>query len=226
MNLCGLCGANKVSGYLCPGCALGTTERLDRMPRLYAGLAAFLQPGGRRPELGRSRPAEAPLSASEPVMNLRGPGGIVGILEDWRSAMQVDRGWGEPLVRGDIERRIVVAARALSINIEWISEGWEMAGPMAEEVRRLELDVIAIVNPRDPAERPQRLGPCPKVLDAVGTGCGAVLLRRPGQTLVQCSWCGASWLPSRWLALAQAQRDAQEAANTPQDAGELHPLAS
>lgn len=212
---CGLCDRDLEAGYLCPGCTLGTARRLDRAPKLYEALAAFLHPGGRRPELGRSRPTEAPLPIAEPAFNLRGPGGIVGVLEDWRSAMQADRGWGQPAIVGNTERRIVVAARALSLNMDWIVSSWPMAGAFAEEIRDLERDVASIVNPRDPAERPKRLGPCPAVLEGVGGEdalCGAVLLLRPGQTLVSCSWCGASWGPDRWVLLALAQKEVEGAA--------------
>ena len=200
---CGLCDRDLVDGYLCPGCALGTAQRLDRMPRLYEALAAFLHPGGRRPELGRSQPVEAPLPIAEPAFNLRGPGGIVGILEDWRSAMQADRGWGQPVIEGSTERRIVVAARALSINLDWIVTSWPMAGAFAEEIRDVERDVASIVNPRDPKDRPRRLGYCPTLLDEVL--CGAVVALLPGRTSVSCSWCGAEWPPEKWIDLAQAQ---------------------
>jgi len=221
---CGLCDRDLEHGYLCHGCTLATAQRLDRAPRLYEALAAFLQPGGRSPELGRTRPSEAPLPLSEPVFSLRGPGGIIGVLEDWRSAMQEDRGWSEPVIAGTTERRIVVAARALGMNLEWIVSSWPMAGAFAEEIRDLERDVASIVNPRDPAERPRRLGPCPAVVDGADTVCGAVLLLRPGQPSVQCSWCGASWEPSRWVHLARAQQDVEDAANTPEDARELSAL--
>lgn len=207
MSPCGLCERNETEEYLCPGCTLGTAQRLDRMPKLYAALAAFLQPSGRRPELGRSRPAEAPLPVCEPVLDLRGPGGVCGVLEDWRSAMQADRGWSEPVIAGSTERRIAVAARALSINLEWIAAAWPMAGAFAEEIRNLERDVASIVNPVDPAERPRRLGPCPAVVDGEDAACGAVLLLRPGQSSVSCSWCGAEWPPARWLELARAQQE-------------------
>lgn len=205
---CGLCERGLEHGYLCPGCTLGTAQRLDRVPRLYEALAAFLHPGGRRPELGRSRPTEAPLPIAEPVFNLRGPGGIVGVLEDWRSAMQSDRGWGEPVITGPIERRIAVAARALSINLDWIAASWPMAGAFAEEIRGLERDVASIVNPRDPEERPRRLGHCPTLVDEVL--CGAVVALLPGRTSVSCSWCGAQWPPESWARLAGAQEETRE----------------
>ncbi|MFE9098513.1 hypothetical protein [Streptomyces sp. NPDC007264] len=198
---CGLCERQLEHGYLCPGCILGTARRLDRMPRLYEALAAFLHPGGRRPEFGRTRPAEAPLPVSEPVFNLRGPGGIVGVLEDWRSAMQADRGWGEPAIEGDTARRITVAARALEHNLEWIAAAWPMAGAFAEEIRGLERDVASIVNPPEPS---LRLGNCPAVYED-GVVCGAVLRVPAGTAEVVCRWCGCVYPPETWLQLREIQ---------------------
>lgn len=200
---CGLCEQQLEHGYLCPGDTLGTARRLDRMPRLYEALAAFLHPSGRRPELGRTRPAEAPLPVSEPVFNLRGPGGIVGVLEDWRSAMQADRGWGEPAIEGDTARRIAVAARALEHNLEWIAAAWPMAGAFAEEIRGLERDVASIVNPPTPS---LRLGNCPAVYED-GVVCGAVLRVPAGTAEVVCRWCGCEYPPETWLALRSLQAD-------------------
>ncbi|MFF2650370.1 hypothetical protein [Streptomyces sp. NPDC058045] len=202
-HICGLCETDVDAGYLCPGCARATARRLELMPRLYDALAAFLHPAGRRPELGRARPAEAPLPLAETPFSLRGPGGIVGVLEDWRSAMQADRGWGEPVPAGTTERRVVVAARALLMNLEWVVESWPMAGAFAEEIRDLHQAARSIVDPRDPADQPRRLGYCLTELN--GESCGAVVLLRSGSTTARCEWCGTDWPPSRWVELAAGQ---------------------
>ncbi|WP_338699159.1 hypothetical protein V2W30_22555 [Streptomyces sp. Q6] len=216
MNVCGLCETQLTDGYLCPGCTLATARRLDTAPRWYEALAGFLQPAVTGPAEGvrSGGRTEPPLPLSEPVLVLRGPGGIVGILEDWRSAMQADRGWSTPVLEGDTARRVHVAARALSINLEWIASSWPAAGAMAEEIRDLERDVRSVIAPTDPAERPVRMGHCPTARDAQDAPCGAVLLRRPGQTSITCSWCGTTWPPSRLLALARAQQDALNAPRT------------
>ncbi|MFZ3569940.1 hypothetical protein ACOKM5_23320 [Streptomyces sp. BH097] len=213
---CGLCETDLEHGYLCPGCTLATAHRLDDAPRWYTALAGFLQPAVTGPAEGvrNGGRTEAPLPVAEAPFSLRGPGGIVGILEDWRSAMQADREWGAPVIAGDTERRVLVAARALSINLEWISGCWPMAGAMAEEIRDLERGVRSIVEPTDPAERPIRMGLCPTVVDAEDTRCGAVLTRRPGEGTVTCRWCGSTWPPSRALALARAQQDAANSLGT------------
>jgi len=177
------------------------------MPALYEGLAAFLHPGGRRPELGRSSRSEAPLPISEPAFILRGPGGIVGVLEDWRSAMQADRGWGQPATAGTVERRVAVAARALGMNLEWIAAAWPMAGAFAEEIRDLQRAVASIVNP---PEKTLRLGHCPAVYED-GVICGAVLRVPEGTAKVECRWCGTAYPPESWLDLLAAWK-AKEAA--------------
>ncbi|WJD99746.1 hypothetical protein [Streptomyces antimycoticus] len=187
--------------YLCPGCTRATGERLDRMPKLYAALAAFLQPSGRRPELGRTQGVEAPLPVAEPVLNLRGPGGIVGVLEDWRSALHADLGWSEPRPRGSIEERIGAAAFGLHTNVLWIGSSWPMAGAFAEEIRGLARSVLSVVNP---PERTIRLGNCTATLED-DAACGAVLRVPPGVAEVRCRWCGAVYPPSSWLELARAQ---------------------
>ncbi|MFF3643413.1 hypothetical protein [Streptomyces sp. NPDC002564] len=205
---CGLCERALEDGYLCPGCARGLAERLDRAPRWYDALAAFLQPAATGPAVGTRTRVEAPLPLAEAPLTLRGPGGIVAVLEDWRDAMQADRGWGTPVRAGDTARRVRVAARALSINVEWIASSWPAAGDLAAEIRDLERAVRSIVAPVDPADRLIRMGPCPTPLDGDGARCGAVLTRRPGEGTVSCRWCGTTWPPARVLALARAQQDA------------------
>ncbi|MFH9404918.1 hypothetical protein ACH4JS_34925 [Streptomyces sp. NPDC017638] len=213
MNTCGLCERQLEHGYLCPGCTLATTERLDRMPRLWAALSAFLAPASGTPQYGRTTPAEAPLPVRETVLSLRAAGGIAGVLEDWRSAMQADRGWGRPVVPTAVERRVLVAARALSLNMEWIGGSWPMAGVMATEVRDLERDVLSIVDPEDPDERRARrgthIGYCVAQVEA-GDGedpvvCGAALRSYPGQAVVTCQWCGTAYGPADYLRLKRLQ---------------------
>lgn len=210
MNVCGLCEHNELEhGYLCPGCTLATTERLNRMPKLWDALAAFLAPSsGGSPQYGRTHPAEAPLPVRENVLSLRAAGGIAGVLEDWRSAMQADRGWGTPAIPAAVDRRVAVAARALSLNIEWIAAAWPLAGEMATEVRNLERDVLTIVDPEDPEERRlrrgTRIGYCVAAFpdDEV---CGAVLRSYPGEATLACRWCGTEYGPQDYLLLKQLQ---------------------
>ncbi|MBU8549771.1 hypothetical protein IMX12_13230 [Streptomyces sp. Babs14] len=209
MNLCGLCEQQLEHGHLCPGCTRATLNRLDRMPRLWAALAAFLAPGSSAStRTGRTRAAEAPLPVREHVLNLRAPGGIAGVLEDWRRAMQKDRGWGPPAIPAAVDRRVTVAARALALNMDWIAESWPMAGEMAAEVRALEGDVLTIVDPEDPADRRQRAGTrvgyCVAALGDEEV-CGAVLRAYPGDALLRCRWCGTEYGPDDYLMLKALQ---------------------
>lgn len=209
MNLCGLCEQQLEHGHLCSGCARATIQRLDRMPKLWAALAAFLAPGGgTSPQYGRTAPVEAPLPVREDALNLRAAGGIAGVLEDWRNAMQADRGWGPPSIPTDIGRRVTVAARGLSMSMDWIAADWPQAGEMATEVRRLEADVLTIVDPEDPEERRHRrgtrIGHCVAAL-ADEQVCGAILRAYPGDALLTCAWCGTEYGPEQYLMLKALQ---------------------
>lgn len=208
-GLCGLCErelhGDRAAAYLCGGCTRATAERLGRMPRAYRALAAFLQPSVSRPETGGTRPCEAPLPVSEPVLGLRGPGGIVGVLEDWRAAVFEARGWGRPVVRGTVEDRVYRAAGDLRLGVPWVARYWGPAGDLAREVRELERDVLSIVDPADSRDQVRRLGYCP--VETVEGRCGAVVSLRPGLSVARCEWCGAAWAPGRWVELAAAQED-------------------
>lgn len=209
MNDCGLCEQQLEHDYLCPGCARATTERLDRMPKLWAALAAFLAPGcGAPAQYGRTAPVDAPLPVRENVLNLRAAGGMAGILEDWRAAMQEDRGWSRPVIPAAIGRRVAVAARALSMNMDWIVSSWPMAGDMAREVRDLEGTTLSIIDPEDPEERRARrgtrIGHCVAEFPD-GEVCGAVLRSYPGKATVTCQWCGTAYEPKDYLLLKRLQ---------------------
>ena len=209
MNDCGLCEQQLEDGHLCPGCARATTLRLERVPKLWAALQGFLAPSSSSiPLYGRTRPAEAPMPVREHVLNLRAAGGIAGVLEDWRAAMQADRGWGAPAIPAGIGRRVTVAARGLAVNMDWIAADWPQAGEFALEVRALEADVLTIVDPEDPEElrhrRGTRIGYCVAGLPD-GAVCGAVLRAYPGDALLTCRWCGAEYGPEQYLMLKALQ---------------------
>ncbi|GAB2732610.1 hypothetical protein [Streptomyces bullii] len=209
MNGCGLCEQQLEHGYLCPGCARATTERLDRMPKLWSALAGFLTPGsGTSPQYGRTRLAEAPLPVRENVLSLRAAGGIAGVLERWRAAMQYDRGWNPPAVPPAVERRVAVAARGLSMNMDWIVTEWPRAGEFALEIRDLERDILTIVDPEDPDERRRRrgtqIGHCVAEFEDGGV-CGAPLRAYPGEETLTCQWCRTAYGPDDYLTLLHFQ---------------------
>lgn len=124
---CELCGRElhgDARAYLCPGCTRATAEQLQAMPGLYATLEAFLAPG-RRGGGGGGRVArtEAPLPVCEPVLDLRGPGGIVGILEGWRSALHETLGCPEDIQWG---RLIRAAEQTAAGRRTWRDKAHEM----------------------------------------------------------------------------------------------------
>ncbi|MGW3427524.1 hypothetical protein ACWDHW_06145 [Streptomyces melanosporofaciens] len=203
MTVCLLCERPYRDGYLCPGCARSTVERLARMGSLYAALAAYLAPVRRAGHGGRGRRAEAPLPVSERVLNLRGPGGIVGVLEDWRSALHADLGWSEPVPHGTVQERVTEAAARLTDNVLYVASSWPLAGEFAAEIRTLERDALSVVSPAE--KKTRRLGRCP-TLQTDGTRCGAVLRIAEGEKSARCPWCREEYPSDTWYSLVLTER--------------------
>lgn len=192
------CGHDSdIPAQLCAACTNRLRERLTRLPQLHTALAAWLAPGGRRPELGRAPATEAPLPLRETVLDLRGPGGIVGVLEDWQTAVHDARGFTEPVRAGDIPKRIDTAATYLHANLTWISIQWEQATDLARELAALEGRALAVINPRD---RSIPIGACPTDLGD-GTICATTIRVPAGTTDVYCHQCGTRFPPDTWLNL-------------------------
>jgi hypothetical protein len=205
------CGhLTETESQLCPGCTRGLRDRLDRMPQLHQALAAWLAPGSRRPELGHAPAIEAPLPVREQVLNLRGPGGIVGILEDWHAAIHDARGFTTPTRAGDIPARIHRAAAAIQRNLTWISLTWEQGPDLAREIRQAENQAIAVI---DPPEHTVPLGPCPADMGD-GQICGATIRVPAGTQEVRCRACGTDYPPEAWLNLRRWMDKDLEVAST------------
>ncbi|WP_328860907.1 hypothetical protein [Streptomyces sp. NBC_00306] len=213
VRACGLCENPIADGYLCPGCTRATAERLDRMPRLWEALAPFVVRGssGSAEYVTRSHAAPA-LPLDERVLDLQVVV-LVKTLEDWRAFMHADRGMREPVLAGNLGRRVLDASRSLANSLGWMVDHWSPVGAMATEVRDLERDVASIVDPEDPRDRGTRVGHCPAVFED-GVICGAVLRHYGHEASVTCRWCGTVYPPTSWLALADddwADEDGEQA---------------
>jgi len=202
VNQCGLCERGLEAGYLCPGDTLALAERLERLPKVYEALAGFLSPAARASAEFVSRShAGASLPVDEAVLDLR-YGGIALVLESWRSDVQAARGWGEPAIEGTVERRVLVAARGLSMNLEWIAAHYPAAGDLAREVREMEGAALSIVGALP--DRGRRIGQCVAV-DTSGVICGAVLRHHQGETSIVCPWCTCVYEARDFLLLKTLQ---------------------
>ncbi|MFB7474004.1 hypothetical protein [Kitasatospora sp. NPDC056184] len=133
------------------------------------------------------------------MLDIRGPGGMVTVLEQWRQAWceDADVRWPEPF--GDYRGRLLRAVRALREQLPAMAEWWPAAGEFAAEVRAHHAAALSIVDPRG---RTVRAGTCTAEVD--GEVCGAVLRATPGVPEIRCPWCSTSYPPSAWLDLAAA----------------------
>ncbi|MEW1551545.1 hypothetical protein [Streptomyces tsukubensis] len=203
-TLCGLC-THPDDGHLCRHCTLTLREHLDALPGLYADLEDHLAPRATT-STGRTVPGSA-LPVAEPVLTLRGPGGIVGVLEDWLTAVHDARHLTPPLRQGSIEDRIDTAASRLVRQLPWIALSWPQAADLADEIRGLVRDIVRITDP--PSEPPSTpLGPC-QAITASGI-CGSPLRLSSGDKAAACSWCGSTWPPATWIDLRAWQQAAAE----------------
>ncbi|WP_405799316.1 hypothetical protein [Streptomyces sp. NBC_01506] len=208
---CLLCHRAGDSGYLCVGCTKDTVVRLEALPVLYEGLALFLAPavtGG--PGRGAA-PVCAPLPVVLDILDLRGPGGIVGVVESWLGIIRQARRHSPPSRSPlAIEARVTSGVAALIGHMPWVSVSWPDAGAFAADIRELTRSLSSIIRPGEPADRGTTLGPCPA---DVGDGalCGAVLRLYEGAKVVTCAWCSSTYPPATWAGL-KVLMDADEKA--------------
>lgn len=183
---------------LCPSCTTRLDGRLRDLGGFYRDLAAHLVPGssGGGP-IGRTRAVDAPLPVVEDVLSLRGPGGLLGVLDDWVNALWVGQ---RPAVVGGYEARVDTAVALLRRMLPYISTSWPEAGTFADEIRDLHRDAKSIC---DPQPKAVSAGYCTATVDD-GSECGAVLLWAPGDEGLTCRWCRHEFPASVWLQLSDS----------------------
>ncbi|WP_406365231.1 hypothetical protein [Streptomyces sp. NBC_00645] len=203
--LCTLCRTSKIQyGTLCGDCTLTTRDHLARLPRMWEDLEDWLTPEvrGITQYGGRASKTEAPMPLDGDVLSLRGPGGIVGVLEDWHAAVRHARALPELPTPGALPRRVHAAADRLAAHIHFIAL-WEQGPTLALEIHRLVERVKDVLEPGRHDDKPTLLGTCIAV-DPSGVVCGAELYADMTRT-VQCDWCLCLYPPSQWLQLRALQ---------------------
>jgi hypothetical protein len=201
VNQCGLCEEPIATGYLCERDTVTLAKRLKELPALDAEMVECLVPR-------RSGPAEFVTAGSagprspldEEVLDLMQSNHIGEVVHLWRVDVQRER-W--PQHTPPPPSGLAADCRWLGMELAWIAVEYPAAGDLAREVRELEVGMRSIVG--DPAPRPQRLGLCVAV-DGEGVVCGAAIKRMPGQTRVQCRWCGYIYATGQdWMRLQYFQ---------------------
>ncbi|MEU0359938.1 hypothetical protein [Streptomyces cyaneofuscatus] len=193
---CTHCHAPDPTGStLCVHCTTRLTGQLQQLPRMYAELEQHLTPGsgsgqGRG---GKGRPAPLPLRVD--VLDLRSEFDAVS---GWLSAVHDARRLRGPRLAGDALTRLHTAVAGLLAHMPWIVV-WPFAHDLAEEISDLHRSASTVVDP-DPRPRGRRIGHCPAAYED-GVICGAVLTLRPGEQVVSCDWCTASYPPALWAGL-------------------------
>ncbi|MFJ4916083.1 hypothetical protein [Streptomyces sp. NPDC088726] len=198
MGTCLLCETHdSAGGYLCLACTKATVVRLECLPDLYEGLLPFLAPSMAVAQGRSGKGGPAPLPVHTEILDLRGPGGMVGVVEDHLAAVHQERGMRRLAPVGSVETRLKSAVAGLLASMPWISVSWPEAGTFAGEIRDLTRSVRSIIAPEPAVDRGERLGNCP-AMDSAGVLCGAVLWLPRGGKAVRCEWCDTRYPPYVW----------------------------
>jgi len=178
--------------------------QLGRIPLLYRGLRAVLEPG--RTDGARvSGTRTAPLPLRVEPLSLLCRGGIVSILATWetdwreRRELRVDpaRAGREQLVDGDQVLADVI--KFLRVHLEWAIAEHPAFGEFAGEIREI---VGACRSALGLTTDLKRIGQCPAQLG--DRTCGRVLYADPRADEIRCDRCRTVWPKNRWLLLGAA----------------------
>ncbi|MFJ2848306.1 hypothetical protein [Streptomyces rubiginosohelvolus] len=180
---------------LCIPCTTTLTARLQQLPPMYEALAGHLAPGSASGQGrgGKGHPAPLPLRVD--ILDLRAEFETVC---GWLSAVHDARRLQGPRLTGDSLTRLHTAVAGLLAHMPWIVL-WPGAHDLATEIGDLHRSASTVVDP-DPRPRGRRIGHCPAAYED-GVLCGAVLTLRPGEQVVSCDWCSASYPPALWAGL-------------------------
>ncbi|MCX4752918.1 hypothetical protein [Kitasatospora purpeofusca] len=201
MDTCLSCNTlTQYGAYLCRTCTVRTDGYLRELPGLYEVLEDWLRPSSQvSTAVGtRSASPDAPMPVAEEVLDIRGPGGMVTVLEQWRQAWCEDAGIRWPAPFGTYRGRLLRVVRALREQLPAMAQAWPEAGQFVDEVREHHAAALSIVDPRG---RTVRAGNCTAKME--GEVCGAVLRAVPGVPEIRCAWCSTTYPPSTWLGLAE-----------------------
>jgi hypothetical protein len=177
------------------GCREQMAEALRELPALYRQLGDALTPG-RRGGDGRSGTRTAPIPCNLDSLDLRGRGGIEGVVGGWARDLCEREEWDVPDYQS-VQAVVDWSCAILGINLTLLCDEHPAIKEMASELRQISGQARRIVT----GEKPPRRVP-------VQCACGHVLrvtLDSPG---VRCPACETSYGHSEALRLPLAERRA------------------
>jgi hypothetical protein len=177
------------------GCRDQMADALRELPALYRQLAEALAPG-RRGGDGRSGTRTAPLPCSLDSLDLRGRGGIEGVVGGWARDLCEREHWDVPDYQS-VQAVVDWSCAILHANLGMICDEHEAVREIADELRQISGQARRIVT----GEKPPRRVP-------VQCHCGNTLwitLDSPGE---RCRACDTQYGHSELMHLPLAQRSA------------------
>ncbi|MGH4028509.1 hypothetical protein ACQB60_06185 [Actinomycetota bacterium Odt1-20B] len=179
------------------GCRERINEHLTELPRLYRNLEDVLQPG-RHGGDGRTATRAAPLPRNAAALDLRGSGGIEGVLASWAADLCEREDW--PLHRyGNVQAAVDGYAELLRLNLTVICDEHPAVREFAHELRRL-VGRARWLLPDE--QEPIRFAVCCST-----PGCAGVLKVTPAAAGARCNRCSTQY-GAEVLKLPLAERSA------------------
>lgn len=177
------------------GCRERMADALRELPQLYRQLAAALLPS-RRGGDGRSATRTAPIPCSLDVLDLRGRGGIEGVVGGWARDLCEREQWDIPAYQSVIAI-VDWGCGVLLANLTVICDEHDAVKEIAAELAQITGQARRIVTGEKP---PRKIG--------VACNCGHVLRVTLDTAGVRCPACSAQYGHSEALRLPLAERRA------------------
>lgn len=178
-----------------PGCQQRMADNLRELPQLYRDLADALTPG-RRGGDGRSGTRTAPIPCNLDSLDLRGRGGIEGVVGGWARDLCERERWDIPQHQS-VEGIVDWSCAILLANLGILCDEHEAVKEMASELRSTTGQAQRIIT----GEAPPRRVP-------VACRCGWTLRITLDTAGVRCPACETQYGHSEALQLPLAERRA------------------
>jgi hypothetical protein len=178
-----------------PGCRQRMADNLRTLPQLYRQLADALTPG-RRGGDGRSGTRTAPIPCNTEALDLRGRGGIEGVVGGWARDLCERERWDIP-AHQSVEAVVDWSCAILLANLGVLCDEHPAIRELADELRQIAGQARRIITGEKPAIKVPVRCPCGNTL--------RVTLDSPGE---RCRNCDTQYGHTELMHLPLAERRA------------------
>lgn len=195
---------SELQRQVCFLCEDRAGKQLRALPNLYADLGTHaLHPatGIRGPRItGASK--TPPLPVALHTLTLRGPGGIITLLQDIEDSWRRARGSRIHPQASVTDKALASIINYLNINLTWACESYEDAADDLDTITTVYWQARNALSGKQARFIPVRC----RLLYDDGSECGAELLVDINRSAAKCGECGTRWGSHEWMGLFEATR--------------------